>query len=540
MDCSKICKRFDGLASTRTTVQQSWEFIEKYVTPYRGRFFYDQKSEHSIEWSNRLVYDSTAVSAHQNLAANIHGALTSPSIRWFDLRFRDEKLNKNSEAATWLQNAGERVHYELIDSNFALEVNELYQDLVGFGTGAITLEEPQGQGWQGLNFKSVPIKEAFFEEDFNGRVLRFYRMIEWTPQQILSKFGDDVPQIVKDMEDHGNTTKLNVLFAIYPRNNKIVPVGEKIAASRRPWEFCYILKDSCELIGKPGAYYEMPAFIPRWRKTSSSVWGNSPAHFAMGDILSLNEARKMQLTMAEKLIEPPIFAEERAIIADLDLSARALSIVGDIDKIEAFRSEGSLPVSDHMITQLQDAVKDYFFTDQLQFPRPQATPMSATEASIRMEQLAKLLGPTLGRLQNDMLDPIVSRSFKMLARDGQIEPPPQSVVDANAEFDVEYLGSLSRAQRSDQAASVERLVSTVASLAEVFPKALDVIDADEMVRYLGRDLNVPAAILKGEDKVKQERKAAQEQQQAAMAAEQQRAEGEAMQAQGAGMEALSQ
>ena len=371
-----------------------------------------------------------------------------------------------------------------------------------------------------------------------GRVLRFYRELKWTPSQIISKFGDQVPTSVTDKAETGDITKLSVLFAIYPRNNRIVPVGQKVAASRRPWEYTYILLDSAEQLGKPGGYYEMPAFVPRWEKTSDSIWGNSPAHKSMGDIMSLNEARKMQLRMAEKLIDPPIFAEERAILGDLDMSAAGLSILRSIDGIKVFDSKGSIPVSDHMITQLQEAVKDYFFVDQLTFPRPQGTPMSATEVMVRQDNMARFMAPTMARLQNDMLDPIISRAFKMLWRAGQLEDPPAILAETNAQFDVIYLGSLSRAQNSDRAASMERLVGNVANLAEVFPQALDVIDADGFVRDMARDLNVSATILRDDKEVMMLRTARAQEQQAMQQAVVAQQQGEAMKSQGEGQKAM--
>ena len=535
----ELVKRYDSLKSQRNTVQESWDTISDYVTPYRGRFFNDERNESSIEWSRtRKVYDSTAVSAHQNLAAHIHGALTSPSLRWFVMRFRDEELNSNVQAAQWIEDASARVYWELSDSDFSLEVMEVYQDLCGYGTAAITLDKRPGYGWTGLDFAAVPLKEICFEEDAFGGVLRFYRLLQWTPSEIITKFGDDVPEIIKTMEEAGNMEKQDILFAIYPTGNKVVEVGKRVSASRRPWEFVYILKNSSEQLGKKGSYYEMPAFIPRWRKTSSSIWGNSPAHVALGDILSLNDARKMQLKMAERLIDPPLFVDERTIMADLDISAGSLNVVRSVEGIMPFQTGGSIPVSDHMIQQLQDAVKDYFFVDQLTFPRPQGTPMSATEAMIRQEQLAKLIGPTLGRLQNDMLDPIVSRAFRMLARAGQIEPPPDIVLQSDAQFDIEYLGSLSRAQHVDEAASIERWVMQAAQLAEIFPDALDVVDPDEMMRYTGRALSVPAGVMRSDEEVEELRDARQEKQrqmEEAMIAEQQ---GKAQQAQGEGQQAM--
>ena len=88
---------------------------------------------------------------------------------------------------------------------------------------------------------------------------------------MLSKVGDMVPQAVKDMEAAGNTAKREVLYVIAPRNNRIVKMGEKMAPSRRPWEYTYIDKATQETCGVPGGYYEMPIYAPRWRKTTTEA-----------------------------------------------------------------------------------------------------------------------------------------------------------------------------------------------------------------------------------------------------------------------------
>lgn len=539
MNNAELCKRAEQLKAQRTNIQEMWDAIERYVTPYRGRFFKDNSTEHSIEWDKRWVYDSTAVMAHQTLAASLHGALTSPAIRWFEIRFRQEELNKNKAARTWLEDASEQVYYELQDSNFNLEVNEAYQDITGFGTAMMILDESTGsRPWNGFDFEAIPLKECYFEDGFDGNLLRVYREVKWTPAQIIAKFGDKVPQSVKDKEDAGSQERLEVLFVIQPRHGRLTPLHKKLPPSRTAWEYRYILKAGCEDLGKPGGYHEMPAFAPRWRKTSESMWGNSPAMIAMGDILSLNHARKLQLVAAEKMIDPPIFAEERAIIGDLNLSSAELTIVRDKDGIMPYLTQGNIPVSDLMIEQLQGAVKDYFFTEQLQMPSPQAQPMTATEIQLRYEQMQRLLGPTLGRLANDLLDPLISRAFRMLSRAGQIPEPPEVVIDVDPEFDIEYMGSLARAQKQDGVASIERWVMTGAQLAEVMPDVLDVPDPHEIMRGLGRKLNVPAPMMRDEQEVQdiaEQRQDDAAQMQAAMKNEQ---AGNAAKAMGEGTQAM--
>jgi len=107
-------------------------------------------------------------------------------------------------------------------------------------------------------------------------------------------------------------------------------------------------------------------------------------------------------------------------------------------------------------------------------------------------------------------------------------------------YDIEYLGSLTRAQQVDEVSAIERVLMTVAQTAEVFPDGLDVIDAPKAVRMIGRKLNAPASIMRDEGEVKKlqdERKAQQKQAAQSMQAE---AEGNAMKAMGEGQAAMGE
>jgi hypothetical protein len=506
----EILKRFRIVQDQRKTIQETWDHIERLVVPYRGRFFRDNQDENSIEYSQRHIFDSTAPAAHKTLSSTLHSGLTSPTIQWFDFRFRDQELNKAMRPKEWLQQVAEIVHHELIDSSFNLEITETYQDLVGFGTSTLTMEEADdGPEWKGINFKSVPLKEGYQETDSNGRTLYFYRLLKWTATKIVHKFGNKVPESIMEKHKKGSTERHEVLFAVYPRKKdlqltKIVGMEKKVKASRRPFVSSYILCADASTLGTDGGYYEQVGNGVRWETVSDSEFGHSPAMVALADIITLNEARKMQLSMAEKLIDPPILTEESNSFTDLDMRAGKQNVVRDIDRIKSFESGGSFPVSDAMVQQLQAAVRNYFMVDQLVFPEAQGTPMTATEAQIRWEQMNRLLATPMGRIQNDILTPILITATRMLARAGKLPEPPAAVLEADAELDFIFIGSIARAQKVDRAAAIERLIMTAGNMAEVLPDMLDNIDPNETIRWIARDLNTPASVMRDLDDVEKD------------------------------------
>jgi Bacteriophage head to tail connecting protein len=503
-----LCKRFDLLKSNRTVVQRQWDDISRFVTPYRGEFFKENVDEASVAWDRYgNDYGSVAVVSHRKLSAKIHGAITSPSIRWFEMVFRDKALNEDRESSEWLNDVSDLVYNAMRDSNLDLQINETYQDLSGFGTASITLEEmpgPKGQ-FNGLLFTSIPLKEVYFEEDFMGRVQRFFREIEWTPAQILSKFETGVPERIHELDKAGRTDKQKVLYCVYPANNRVVPVGMKASPSRRPWGHCYILYDDKTTLGKAGGDYEMSVFIPRWLKTSGSVWGNSPGMLAMGDIKSLNRLINLDLVRGEKEVDPPIAVEERSLISDLDLRAGGVSVVRSVTGMKELLPAKQSFSTFERIERLEERIEEYFFVPGLQALLTDNKERTAFEVARMQDEVLQMLGPTMGRIQNDLLSPLVARAFKMMARDGALPPPPQKVVEANAQMDVEYIGPLARAMRMAEANVIKEYVSFGAGMAESAlasgstDNPMDNIDMDAAMRLIGRRMSVPAEVIRDED-----------------------------------------
>lgn len=496
-----LVRRYEQCKSERSNVENDWDLIERYVTPYRGGFFENLKQENSVDWrQNRDTFDSTAIRAHKNLAASIHGSVTNPGLRWFNLSFRNQELQEDQKALKWLNDCSELIFNSLQDSNFNVKINEAYLDLVGFGTTVMVHEEaPKRDGeFTGMEFHSVPLRECFFEVDHRGMVLRFYRKREWTPQQILSKFSS-VPEWVREADEAGDTDKLDVLYCISPRNNRIVPVGEHRYPAKRPWDYRYILLKTMETIDKPGGFYEMPVYAPRWLLTTGSVWGNSPSHEAMPDIQTLNDASQMRLVAMEKLIDPPILGEDGALVTDLDLSAAAYSVVRDVNGLKPFETRADISAMQLTVGDLRERVEMSFLEGMFSFPSPQAQPMTATEAQIRYDLIQRLLSGTLERLQTELLGPIVGRTFRMLARAGKIPKPPIDTLSLDSKYDTHYTGPLVRSQLMDLATSTERFISSITAIGMSSPAAeaaMDHIDYDAAPRVLQRYYSIPPDILR--------------------------------------------
>jgi hypothetical protein len=540
--------RFQSSVSTRTTVQEIWEDIEKYVVPYRGMFFKDERDEHTIEWFKRQIYDDTAVEAASTLAASINGALTSFVSRWFGLAFRNEELNEDHDVQIWLEQVTEIAYQALEDSDFSLEISETYTDLVGFGTSVLIEEEEEDEGkHEGLDFQSIPIKHAFFDVDAKGKVIYFYRRHLWTPLQIVDKFGkDNVPEdIVEQSESTDTPEKKEVIFIVFPRAGyKTTDVSGQLGPLLRPYGSAYIMVKDSTLLGHEGGYYEMPAFVPKWRKTNDSQWGNSPAMLVMSDIKTLNDLVELTLSQLAKTVDPPSFTTERGLLSDLDLEPSGLTVVRSKEDFWQYQSTAKFEPGELRIEKLQASIRRAFMVDQLELKESPA--MSATEANIRYELMQRLLGPTLGRLKSDLFDPLIERTINILHRTGKLPERPALIAELGGEFDIQYVGPLAKAQRSQTALAMQNWAATVVEtstqLANINPEAATQLVAtadwdawaDELADILGVPASVMINVKKRQSDIRKRKKAAENQEQQAGAV----AEGQVMQEVGAGAKAM--
>ena len=160
-----IKKRVDALASDRGTWEVNWQEILDYVMPRKADVVtLRTKGEKRTE----VLFDSTAITANNLLAASLQGTLTSPSLPWFSIKLRDEEINENRDVQLWLEDTARRMYDTFNETNFNTEVHEMYLDLCSIGTGALFVEEGnKGYDIDGIHFNCLHIAEYYIQENIN-------------------------------------------------------------------------------------------------------------------------------------------------------------------------------------------------------------------------------------------------------------------------------------------------------------------------------------------------------------------------------------
>ena len=519
LTAAELLIRVTTLKTERSGLNSEWEIIGRLVVPGRGRIYETSDEENNIRRDFPEKYDSTAVVAAQSLAAALHSGLTNPSTNWFGLLFKQEKLNNDTDASAWLQECQDKIFQTIQESNFNLEVNEFYLDIVTFGSPIMFHEADMDK--VKFQFRTAFPREVYFELDFNGDLIGVYRERQYTAQQLLLKFPDKCPEeIQKQGVSPGSANvKHTVIHAIrLNEDNKDADTSKTMSAEKRPFEERYVLQSGAvELTQEAVGYYEMPGYVSRWGRMSGSKFGFSPALSCLPDIKTLNRLVSQVLDAAAKVIDPPILTTQRGIIGDIDISPGGETVVRDLDAMKPFESGARFDVSQLEKASLVTSIRQAFFVEQLELPMNDR--MTATEVQVRYEQMQRLLGPALFGIQSEFLNPLIRRSFNMLFRAGKLPEMPAIVKENMGEFEVEYLGPLARAQKLGAVDALRQLVTVMNEIAPIKPEVVEVVDWNAAIRDAGMRLGVPAKFLKSDEVLAEERKVREQQQAAAMEAE---------------------
>jgi len=512
-----IRKRLDKLEADRGTWESHWQEILDYVMPRKAEItFLRSRGEKRTE----VLFDSTAITANNLLAASLQGTLTSPSLPWFSLKLRDDDANKVRDVQIWLEDTARRMYAVFNESNFNTEVHEMYLDLCSVGTSAIFVEEAnEGFLQGGLHFNTLHIAEYFIQENSTGRVDTLYRKYKMTARQAVQEFGEDnVGTKIKEAVKAKPDTQFNFIHAVEPTPDYERSVGMK-SKTKLPFHSCHVCFED-KMVVRVGGYNEFPYLVPRWSKATGEIFGRSPSYNALPDIKTLNKAVEIGLKAWAKAIDPPLLVTDDGVIGRVRMTPGGITVVRSDTAIKPLQIGSNWQITDLKENQLRTAIRQAYYSDQLQLQEgPQ---MTATEVQVRYELMQRLLGPTLGRFQTEFLNPLIERVFGIMMRADALMPRPPEM--EGRDMDIEYVGPLARSQRMEEAIAVERLYQLALQVVQVDPTIMDVIDHEQAIRMRATLLGVPKTVLRGEDEVaeiREQRAAAQQQAQEQAMAQQQ-------------------
>ena len=275
-----LMKRFGSLKTYRSNWESHWQEIGDFVAPNKGNI--TKKRTHGDKNTER-IFDGTAQFAAELMASSMHGMLTNSGTPWFSLRYTDDEFETDDTSKEWLEAATDTMYVEIGRSNFHEAINELYFDLVTFGT-AVMFVDTDKEGT--LRFSTRHISECYVSEDEFGRVDTVFREFKMPARAAVAQFGEEniTQRLLKKSQDDPYEM-VELLHVVMPRYERDTV---KIDAKNKPVASIYLDPGDKKIISESG-FDEFPYMVPRFRKASyENGYGRSPAMTALADIKMLN------------------------------------------------------------------------------------------------------------------------------------------------------------------------------------------------------------------------------------------------------------
>ena len=148
-----------------------------------------------------------------------------------------------------------------------------------------------------------------------------------------------------------------------------------------------------------------------------------------------------------------------------------------------------------VLNDMRSNIKRALYNDML--GDPNKTPASATEVAERMADLSRRIGSAFGRLQAEMVQPVLQRVVYILKKQGRIELPSIN----GREVKIRSVSPLAQAQANQDISAVSRYLQLVGT--SFGPETLNIlINSEDVAVYLAKKFGVPDTLVR--DKVERE------------------------------------
>lgn len=448
------------------------------------------------------VYDGTAINALDILAAGMNTFLTSQTTRWFQLETEEADLLQYDEVVEWLQDTEKRLYRMLRQSNFYSSISESYLDDGSIGTSIMYVEEDFEDT---CRFYTRHISECCIAENNKGRVDTLFREFPYTARQAMQEWGDACSQDVKKAVEKEPDKEFTFLHVVMPREDRDPRKSDKLSM---PFASIYLEPKPKVILAESG-YQEFPYMAHRWTKDTGETYGRSPAMNALADTKMVNEMAKTNIKAGQKAVDPPLIAPDDGVIGSVKLTPGGITYIrADLFDRNAeprpMKLGGNTRIGLEMEDRRREAIRKFFFVDLFLLLMERPT-MTATEVTARNEEKAAILGPTLGRIMSEKLNPIIKRSFGIMARRNKFRPAPEIL--RKQKLMIRYVSLLAKVQELYETRNIQNTLAEISPYAGVFPEVWDNVEPDMLFDEIADRHGFPQRARRGADKIAKIRQA---------------------------------
>lgn len=507
MNLKALLQRHGQMTQTRSNLNALFQELKDLVRPDTNDFI---GGSNRAQDSRRRMYDGTAPWALDQLAGGLHSYNTDPNTRFFSLHTPNRPWDELSfESKLWLERRSDRIYSHYNDPFAALHpsLHEAYMDIGALGTGVLY----QWYDTEALRlmFRTYPLADCWIDEGSDGRVNRLHRSIKWTVEQVNEEFGFVPPKMGKMKA----TDKVECIHAVYP-NEQFDP-KLRTATSRR-YASVYFCKDTEEELSVGGMDF-FPYHVPRWTKTAGDVYGRAPALAVISEIRMVNAMRRAVITAAQKMVDPALQVPDDGFLLPIRQTPGSVNLRRPgTEEIKPMPTPERIDIGVEMVEQSREMIRRGFFVDWI-VRSTKKERQTAQEIMDDRNQMLSMMAPVTGRLQNELLGPMIQQSFMLLEKYEGGDPMPEEL--QSERLGITYLSPAARAQATVRGQGIQVFVDRLVQLQPVMPGITDIIDPTALASEMADITDVPRRILVSPGEAQAKAQAREQQQQMANAAD---------------------
>ncbi|EMX0849488.1 phage tail protein [Pluralibacter gergoviae] len=514
----QLLKQIAQLKGDRTSFDPHWRELSDFINPRGSRFLTSDVNRN--ERRNTKIVDPTGSIANRILSSGMMSGITSPARPWFKLATPDPDMMDFGPVKVWLETVQRRMNDVFNKSNLYQSLPVLYSSLGTYGTAAMAVLD---DGQDVIRTMPFPIGSYHLANSARGSVDTCVRQFSMTVRQLVMEFGlDNVSASVRGMWDNGSYEQwMEVNHCIMPNINR--DTG-KLNSKNKPVRSVYFeTGGDSESVLRESGFDEFPIMAPRWEVNGEDVYASScPGMLALGQVKALQKEQIRKAQLIDKATNPPM-------VAPSSLRNQRVSLLpGDVTYLDVMSGQDGFkpaylvnPNTSDLLADINDTrqiINSAYFVDLFMMLQNINTRSMPVEAVIEMkEEKLLMLGPVLERLNDECLNPLIDRTFSIMARKNMLPEPPD--VLQGMPLRIEYISVMAQAQKSIGLSSLSQTVGFISQLAQVRPEALDKLDVDQAIDAFSEMSGVSPTVIVPQEQVQdiRQQRAQQQQQQQAMA-----------------------
>ena len=242
-----------------------------------------------------------------------------------------------------------------------------------------------------------------------------------------------------------------------------------------------------------------PFICFRWSKDPGAVYGRGPLINALSAIKTTNLTIELILENAQMAISGVYQMDDDGVINPDTINLVPGTVIPKAPNsagLQPVKAAGSFDVANLILSDMRLNIKRALYNDML--GNPDRTPASATEIAERMADLSRRIGSAFGRLQAELVQPVLQRVVYILKKQGRIKVPTIN----GRQIKVRSVSPLSQAQSNQDITSINRFLELVG--VRFGPELVNIlINSEETAVYLAKKFGVPDYLLRDLEERKQ-------------------------------------